>query len=105
MSRSVNGVEPEISCGFCVMHGDFVGLKVVFISAVSLLCKKLSVPVVEASEQSRISFKSLIMEYITMGDLCASTGKYETGSRSVGMEGRRGDIRVDAAGSLSDTLR
>lgn len=68
MSRSANGVEPEISCGFCVIHGNFVGLEVVFISAVSLPCKRPSVPVVEASGQSRISFKSIIMEYITMGD-------------------------------------
>ena len=32
------------------------------------------------------------MEYITMGDLCASTGKYEIGNRGVGMEGGYGDI-------------
>lgn len=40
------------------------------------------------------------MEYITMGDLCASTGKYEIRSRGVGMEGGHGDIQVDTAGSL-----
>jgi hypothetical protein len=60
VSRSANGVEAEISCGFCVMHGK---LEVVFISAVLLLCKRLSAPVVEASGQSRISCKSIIMEY------------------------------------------
>jgi len=82
------------------MHGNFVGLEVVFISAVLLPCKRLSVLVVEVSGQSRISFKSIIMEYTPIGDLCASTGKYEIGGRGVGMEGGYGDIRVDAAGSL-----
>ena len=91
MSRSANSVEPEISCGFCIMHSSFIGLEVVFISAVPLPCKRLSVPVVEALGQSRMSLKSIIMEYITMGDLCASTEKYEIG-KGVGMEGGRGDI-------------
>ena len=45
------------------MHGNFVGLGVVFISAVLLPCKRLPVLVVEVSGQSRISFKSIIMEY------------------------------------------
>ena len=53
----------------------------------------------------RCDFWSIIMEYITMGDLCASTGKYEIESRGVGMEDGHGDIRVDAAGSLFGTLR
>lgn len=49
MSRSTDGVEPEISGGFCVIYGNFVGLEVVFTSAVSLPCKRLSVLLVEAS--------------------------------------------------------